>query len=320
MALRITSLIILSFMLFACKQNSAPPPLHIVFVTGDEEYRSEESMPMLAGILKRELNAKISICYSLDTLGFIDPNRTDHISGLSALENADLMVLFTRFRNLPDQELQSITSYVESGKPIVGFRTSTHAFLYENDSSKVFYNNQWPASVFGQQWITHHGHFEDGSGALTSVSRSEDANNHPILRGVDPFDAYSWLYHVEGGEWKLNGDCTHLLYGKALQSNHEINGKLDEYPLNNPIAWTKTYHGRSNNLSSRVFFTTLGHPYDFKIASMRKLALNGILWALSLEENIPEGGTNADFVSPYDPNNSGFGKKYKLGQKPKQIK
>ena len=96
---------------FSCtetKEESKEKPLNIVFVTGDEEYRSEESMPMLAAILKRELNCNVKVCYALDSAGFIDPNRPDHISDLQALDSADLMVMFTRFRALPNEEVQYI--------------------------------------------------------------------------------------------------------------------------------------------------------------------------------------------------------------------
>ncbi len=317
--IRIICLSFLVLSLSSCGEKVQINSPHIVFVTGDEEYRSEESMPMLAEILKREMGAKISICYSLDSLGFIDPNRTDHIAGLEALDSADLMVMFTRFRNLPDEERKYITDYAESGKPMVGFRTSTHAFMYKTDSTKFQFNNEWPTKVFGQQWITHHGHFDDGSGALTQVYMDESEKSHPILNGVSGFDAYSWLYHVDGGEWKLYGDSRPLVYGKSLKSNHKQNDRLDKYPLTNPVAWTKTYKGESDTLDARVFFTTLGHPYDFKAESMRKLALNGIYWALGKEENIPSTGVNSDFVGKYDPNNSGFGQKFKKGLLPNQV-
>ena len=290
---------------------------HIVFVMGDEEYRSEESMPMLAKILKREMGAKITLCYSVDSTGTIDPNRQDHIAGLEALEEADLMVMFARFRALPKEEVKYILDYAESGKPMVGFRTSTHTFLYENDSSMMHLNNEWPTKVFGQQWITHHGHFEDGNAPLTAVSLTPGAST-PILNGVVPFNAYSWLYHVHGGDWKLYGDSQPFLEGRSLRSNHEEDGKLDEFPLTNPVAWTKTYTGESGK-PARVFFTTLGHPYDFKIESMRKLALNGIYWALEKEDEIPADGVNAELAEPYEPNNSGFGEKYKKGMKPVVI-
>ncbi|NJB86719.1 type 1 glutamine amidotransferase [Lewinella marina] len=295
--------------------DTAPPK--IVFLTGDEEYRSEESMPMLADILERELGAETVVGYSLDSNGVIDPNNLYHVSALDELEDADLMVVFLRFRQLPAEMVRKITDYAESGRPIVGFRTSTHAFRYTEpkDSQLMVLNDEWPTRVFGQQWITHHGHFEDGHGRLTEVSLVEDRRDSPILNGVEPFEAYSWLYHVDGGQWKLSGDSDPLLMGHSLRSNHEANGKLDEFPLDNPVAWTKTYTGASGT-PARVFFTTLGHPYDFRETSMRKLALNGIYWALGREADIPAEGVNADFVSPYEPNNSGFGEKFKPGMRP----
>lgn len=307
---------------FLCSCEPSPAPAsapekeakpYIVFVTGDEEYRSEESMPMLAEILKRELNAQITMCYSVDENGFIDPNNTKHINNLGALDSADLMVLFTRFRALPKEELQHILDYAESGKPMVGFRTSTHAFMYE-DSSLLHMNNDWPTEIFGQQWITHHGHFEDGHGQLTSVSIIQENKAHKILSGVENFDAFSWLYHVDGGDWQLNPNCMPFLQGTSLRSNHLEGDRLDKYPLTNPVAWTNTYQTKTGE-KANVFFTTLGHPYDFKIESMRKLSLNGIYWALGLEEQIPTDGVNSNLASTYDPNNSGFGEKFKKGIK-----
>lgn len=299
-------------------ENEPKTPKKVVFVTGDEEYRSEESMPMLAEILQRELGCEVAVCYALDSTGHVDPNNLFHIEGLEALKDADLMVMFTRFRELPENELKMITDYAESGRPMVGFRTATHAFQYKIDTTKEYYNAEWPIKVFGQKWITHHGHFDDGNGILTRVEKLDNQNDHPILRGVENFDAYSWLYHVDGGNYKLYGDSDPLLRGTALKSNHEQAGRLDEFPLTNPVAWTKSYTG-ANGQSSRVFFTTLGHPFDFKNESMRKLALNGIYWALGLEEKIPATGLNVEFVSEYDPNNSGFGDKFKKELDPKYL-
>lgn len=300
------------------ESNKVEKQLHVVFVTGDEEYRSEESMPMLAGLVKRELNAKVTVCYALDSAGFIAPNRTDHIEGLEALETADLMVIFTRYRTLPANERQYIVDYVESGKPIVGFRTATHAFKYKNDSSLIFWNDAWPTKVFGQQWIVHHGHFDDGRNPLTEIKQIE-GQQHPILNGFESFKAYSWLYHVDGGDWKLYGDSKPFLIGRSLKSKHEMEGNLKMYPIENPVAWTKTYTGSAGK-TARVFFTTLGHPYDFKIPTVRKIALNGIYWALGKENDIPKKGANVVLDTPYEPSNSGFGEKYKLNIKPMPIR
>ncbi len=315
--LKLSILLIFSMTFFSLTMEQTKKKPHIVFVMGDEEYRSEESMPMLGKILHRELGAKISLCFPLDSAGNINPNINNNISGLEALKTADLMVVFTRWRELPKHQAKMITDYAETGKPIVGFRTATHTFKYNKDSSMFYLNDEWPTKVYGQQWITHHGHFEDGNKPLTSVYLKGETKT-PILNGVQPFEAYSWLYHVDGGKWHLNGDSKPFLEGKALKSNHEKAGKLDEYPLTNPVAWTKTYMTQSGK-SARVFFTTLGHPYDFKDVSMRKLALNGIYWALGYEKKIPNTGVNADFVDPYNPNNSGFGERYKKDMKPFKI-
>lgn len=272
----------------------APP--HVVFVTGDEEYRSEESMPMLAKILARDYGFRVSVCYSLAADGTVDPNNVGSIGGLEALADADLMVMFTRFRQLPEHQIQRILEYKG---PRVGFRTATHAFRYPAEHPRAAEMNEaWPERVFGQKWITHHGHFGDGHEFLTDV---QPIGDHPILRGVEPFKAYSWLYHVE----PLSGDSAPLAEGTALKSSAK------DFPKTNPVAWTKTHDGE------RVFFMTTAHPYDFKDASARRLALNGILWALGIE--VPEGGARATPVGFYEPNNSGFGDKYKAGLVPELL-
>jgi type 1 glutamine amidotransferase len=309
--LHILLLVILSSLLTAigCGDNTgysdadqdAP---HIVFVTGDEEYRSEETMPMLARILKNRYGFEVTVCYAL-TDGIIDPNRSDNIEGLEALENADMMVMNTRFRNLPDEQLQYIVDFAESGKPMAGFRTATHAFSYGEDHPNHHMDFEWPHEVFGLPWISHHG----GENS-TDVFIDEERAGHPILRGVEPFHARSWLYHSD----TLKEDAEPLLIGRAVRGA-EPGGEHFSDP--HEIAWTHTYEGEHG--SSRVFFTTLGHPHDFFNESMRKLSINGIFWALGLEDEIPEDGLNVEYVGEYDPNDSGFGEQYKPNMRPEDI-
>jgi type 1 glutamine amidotransferase len=289
---------------------------YVVFVTGDEEYRSEESMPMLARMLHGHYGFKVTVCYALGKDGTINPNDLENIAGLEAVDDADLLVLFTRFRKLPDEQLGHIVRFAESGRPMVGFRTATHAFRYGSGPHAADMDNAWPIKVFGQKWITHHGHFGDGRELLTDVTVNPELRNHPILRGVKPFQAYSWLYHIEGGGDRLSGDCERLLMGRAKKTSHEK--EINRYPITNPVAWTKTSPVGSG-LPARVFFTTLGHPYDFKQEPMRKLATNGILWALGMDDKIPPEGARAELIGDYEPNNSGFGDKFKRGRRPEPI-
>ncbi|TXF90106.1 hypothetical protein FUA23_07650 [Neolewinella aurantiaca] len=313
------SLIPTLFLLCSCNPSAAPAAApeeedkpYIVFVTGDDEYRSEESMPMLARLVERELGARTKVLYALDSAGYINPNITDNIPGLEALDSADMMVCFLRWRNLPDDQAKHILDFAESGKPMAGFRTSTHSFMYKKDTLRQHLNNEWPAAVFGQQWITHHGHFADGHDPMTEVEVFPEAES-PILNGVNGFPAYSWLYHVDGGKWTINPNASPLLKGTSLRSKHQEAGRLDQFPLSNPVAWTNDYKG------APVFFTTLGHPYDWKNPNMRKLALNGIAWALGKADKIPASGLNPEINGVYQPNNSGFGEKFKTGRKPEAF-
>ena len=94
---------------------------HIVFLVGDEEYRSEDSMPQLAKILAVRQGFKCTVLFAINKeTGQIDPQTLDNIPGLEALDTADLMVMFLRFRELPDEQMKHIIDYTNSGKPVVG--------------------------------------------------------------------------------------------------------------------------------------------------------------------------------------------------------
>ena len=281
----------------------------VVFVTGDEEYRSEESMPMLAKMLHDQHGFDVTICYALDAEGTIKPDRLDHIAGLEALKEADLMVMFTRYRALPDAELKMILDYVASGRPAIGFRTATHAFKYPSGPNTK-YNDGFALDLWGAKWVTHHGH-EKGE-FLTDVRPNAEAAVPAILKGVGEFKVPSWLYHVDGGNEKLPADCNVLLYGTSLVSSHERAKKLDQFPLRQPVAWTRVL--KKDGKDQRVFFTTLGHPYDFKQEPFRKLVVNAVFWCLGREGEIPESGLKAD-PGDYNPTNAAFGGHVK-GRKP----
>ena len=134
---------------------------HVVLVSGDEEYRSEEALPMLAKILSRHHGFKTTVLFAIDpSTGEIDPDNQNNIPGLEALDSADLMVLFTRFRELPDAQMKHIVEYMESGKPVVALRTATHAFFYEDNKESPYAlwgwrSDDWPGG-FGQQVLGRH--------------------------------------------------------------------------------------------------------------------------------------------------------------------
>ncbi|MHC4167015.1 MAG: ThuA domain-containing protein [Planctomycetota bacterium] len=261
----------------AAARSARRKPPHIVFVTGDDEYRSEITMPFIAQLLARKKQFRCTVLYAVDPkTNQPNPKYQKNIEGLEALKTADLAVFYMRFRALPDEQLKLILDYVNSGKPIVGLRTSTHAFRYPRGHKNAKYNDKFGVDVFGQKWITHHGHK-----STTEVSVIPGKTGHPILRGIyGSFPCSSWLYHVE----PLVGDCKPLLKGKAVNSRESID--LNKYPPIQPVVWTKTYKG------ARVFFTTLGHPKDFEEYSVRRLLMNGVYWASGV--GVPEGGAMAE--------------------------
>ena len=218
---------------------------HVVFVTGDCEYRSEVSMPMIAKILEAKHGMRCSLAYAVnENTDKREPNYLKNIEGLEALKTADLAVVFIRYRQLPERQLNLILDYVNSGRPIVGLRTSTHAFRYLDGPQKKW-NDGFGRAVFGQKWIRHHGH-DSSTNVYVSVQ------DHPITRGLAPyFHCRSWLYHVV----PLHGDCRPLLVGAAVKGEEPSE---EIFGIPSPVAWTKTYKG------ARVFFTTLGHPKDFE--------------------------------------------------------
>ena len=73
---------------------------HIGLISGDEEYRSEEALPLLARILAKHHGFKCTVLFAIDpTTGIINPNNRNHIPGLKALDSADLMaVSYTHLR------------------------------------------------------------------------------------------------------------------------------------------------------------------------------------------------------------------------------
>src|SRR5687767_12947094 len=138
---------------------------HIVLVSGDEEYRSEEALPQLAKILATHHGFKCTVLFAIDPkTGLVNPMQKDNIPGLEALSTADLMIIFTRFRDLPDEQMKHIVDYVESGRPIIGVRTATHAFQIPRGktfSRFGFDNREWDGGfgrqVLGETWLNHHG-------------------------------------------------------------------------------------------------------------------------------------------------------------------
>jgi hypothetical protein len=278
---------------------------HIVLVSGDEEYRSEEALPQLAKILARHHGFKCTVLFAIDSKdGTINPIQTNNIPGLEALKTADLLVIFTRFRDLPDEQMKHIVDYVESGRPIIGLRTATHAFNPKGDNRYAKYgwrSKEWDGGfgrqVLGETWIRHHGNHGKQS---TRGMIAKGAENHPIVRGIKDGDIWGPT-DVYGVRLPLPGDSQPLVLGQVLagmsSSDPPVAGKQNEPML--PVAWVKTFTPKQGN-TGRVFTTTMGASQDLLSEGLRRLLVNACYWALGMEDKIP-AMTDVELVGEYKP-------------------
>jgi hypothetical protein len=308
---------------------------HIVLVSGDEEYRSEEALPQLGKILAKHHGFKCTVLFPVDPkTGTINPNISN-IPGLDTLKSADLMIIFLRFRHLPDEQMKLLVDYIESGKPIIGMRTATHAFLFDHkDKDKkvkptsygkygAFYGGkEYPGGfgkqVLGETWVDHHG--LHGVQSCRGIIASEAAND-PIVRGIKDGDIWGPT-DVYAVRLPLPGDSKPLVMGQVLQgmratdapvtkqvTKKKVKGEVKEFvttpndPMM-PIAWTRTYKGEAGK-AARVFTTTMGASQDLESEGLRRLLINASYWAVGMEHRIPTR-SNVDIVGEYRPTRFGF--------------
>jgi hypothetical protein len=300
-------------------QNGRGKGKRVVLVSGDEEYRSEEGLPQLAKILAQRHGFTCTVLFAIDRGdGSINPNQSDNIPGLEALSSADLLVLFTRFRDLPDEQMRHIVEYVESGRPIVGLRTATHAFAPKKGATFARYgwqSKEWDGGfgrqVLGETWISHHGqHGKQSTRGLVAGPMKD----HPILRGIADGDIWGPT-DVYGVRLPLPGDSQPLVLGAVLEgmkpTDKPVAGKPNDPMM--PIAWIKTYTTASGK-TARVFATTMGASQDLLSEGLRRLLVNACYWAVGLEDKIPPK-SNVDIVGEYHPTPFGHNS-YTKGVKP----
>lgn len=278
---------------------------HIVLVSGDEEYRSEEAIPQLAKILAKHHGFKCTALFAIDLKdGMINPNQRDNIPGLEALQTADLLVLALRFRDLPDDQMKLLVDYVESGRPIIGLRTSTHAFNIKAGKkfARYGYNSkEWDGGfgrqVLGETWISHHG--QHGKQSTRGIV-AKDMEAHPILRGIKDGDVWGPT-DVYGVRLPLPGDSKPLVLGQVLQgmkpTDEPVAGPKNDPMM--PVAWTKTYTG-ADGKTARIFATTMGASQDLLSEGTRRLLVNACFWTLGMDKQIPEK-TNVEIVGEFKP-------------------
>jgi hypothetical protein len=292
-------------------QNGSGKGKEIVLVSGDEEYRSEEALPQLAKILSQRHGFKCTVLFAIDPAdGTINPNQSNNIPGLEALKTANLLVLFTRFRDLPDDQMRHIVTYVESGRPVIGLRTATHGFAPKASETFARYgwqSKEWDGGfgrqVLGETWINHHG--QHGKQSTRGIIAA-DMKDHPILRGIKDGDIWGPT-DVYGVRLPMPADCRPLVLGQVLSgmqpTDEPVSGKQNDPMM--PIAWVKSFATPAGK-SARVFATTMGASQDLANEGVRRMLVNACYWAQGLENAIP-ARSDVAIVGSYEPHPFGFG-------------
>jgi hypothetical protein len=285
---------------------------HLVFLAGDHEYRSEESLPALARALAKHHGFKCTVLFNVDeTSGEIVPGNSN-LPGLEALATADLAVVFLRFQNLPADQMKHFAAYLERGGPVIGLRTATHAFkIPAGDEFKKYswdykgddYRSGFGHQVLGQSWVGHYGKNHQQS---TRIEIVPAAAAHPILRGVKDV----WV--------QAGGYVGKPTDGEILTMAQPLNGmKCDSPPDATKTAqaseWTRSYQGPSGK-KGRVFTSLYGASEDILNEGYRRMLVNACFWALNLESEI-KPDLQIGLVGPYQPNTFDF-KGYAVGVKP----
>lgn len=277
----------------------------VVLLAGDEEYRSEESLPMLGRLLAERHGFRCTVLFSHDPDGALNPNRVESLGRPEAIDQAELLVLGLRFRRWPDAVMARFDAAMRRGVPVVALRTSTHAFQLK-EGPYLRYNRFGP-DVLGAGWLTHWGHHaHEGTRAVAESG----AEGHPVLRGVGVIFADTDVY-----EAYPPADATVLLRGRVLagmdpggpESTQVKKRSTDgvKQPVNNPamaVAWTREL-AREGGVRQRVFCTTMASASDLADANLRRLVVNAIHWGLGLE--VP-AKADVEPAVPYQPGRYAF--------------
>jgi len=279
---------------------------HVVFLTGDEEYRSEEGLPMLAKILSQRHGFKCTVLFSVDEDGTINPNNGASLSNPAALDSADAIVMLIRFRHWSDEAMKHFHAAVQRGVPIVGLRTATHAFNMPKDSAygAWTWNNKeggFGRMVLGETWVSHWGkHRAEATKGVIEASAKEN----PILRGVADVFGTTDVY-----EAAPPADATILMRGLSLKGMNPTDEPADykkknkagvEQGVNDPampIAWTREVKNAAGK-TNKVLCTTMGAATDLTSEGLRRLVVNGVFWGFGME--IPMKA-DVSYVDPFNP-------------------
>ncbi len=296
---------------------------HIVFIANDHEYRSEETCPAMAKILAKHHGFRCTVLFGVDDQGFIKAGAAE-VPGMEALKDADLLVFFTRFMNLPDNQADLLVDYFERGGPAVGIRTSTHCFNGQRGKwAKLNYNyvgeeylGGLGEQIFGNTWHKERGqsHYGMNHKLGCRITPIASAMGHPILAGVRSMHAFSGAYKSQPPV-----GSTALLEVQVLNTFWPSADFHTESPAVN-AGWTRdSYLAPSGDKKeARIVYTSFGASEDILDEGVRHFLVNSCFWASGLEDKI-QSDLNVSFVGGFTPSPYTTGAFFRVGVKPSDL-
>lgn len=290
-------------------EGEAGPGLgkHIVFIASDHEYRGEETCPAIARIMAKRFGFKCTVLFGQTDKGMIKPGSSN-IPGIEVLEDADMLFLFLRFVKPDDAWMEQFEGYLKRGGPVLGLRTTTHAF--NGLQGKYDYHNfnykeedfvgGFGRQVLGETWNPSlgAGHYGRNHKFATAMHVVPEQKEHPVMRGVKDMHAMAGAYSA-----RPMPNSTILATNRVLESM-EVGAKPLEDKEAQPAAWVRTYQFKGGK-EGRAFCSTQGASEDILSEGVRRLIINATLWCMKMEGDI-KADADVSFVGPYNPTTFSF--------------
>ncbi|MDA7657386.1 ThuA domain-containing protein [Verrucomicrobia bacterium] len=238
---------------------------HAVFVLGTLHYSPELTMPVFAKELER-FGFRTTLVQ-----GEGDPEKkTENVlPNIGVLNDADVVIFFSRFMKLPAVEWEPIESYIKAGKPVIGLRTASHSFKYPKGHPLFAWNNDFGRRALGSPYIVH-------QSSATDIKVVAENLQHPIMTHVTKRE---WISHGTLYLARMEDGCQPLVVGTGEGKSRLLRRSFGEIQVNRtetaPVAWAW-----KNEWGGKAFYTSFGHPGDFAEASFNRMLLNAICWSV----------------------------------------
>jgi putative membrane-bound dehydrogenase-like protein len=240
---------------------------HVVIVSAEDEYKTEETLTRFAA---EHLRKDYRVSFVFET-----PGQKYQLPGLDVLKEADLLLLSVRRRPLPAEQLEQFRTYLAAGKPLVGIRTANHAFCLRNQPPPEG-TVDWPEfdrEIIGGNYSNHH-----GNELKAWVWTTEGQSAHPMLQGMPT------------GEQPIEGSL-YVVSPLAPTTTELLRGRVEGIEQTEPVAWLNR---RADG--GITFYTSLGHRQNFELPWFNQLLKNAIAECLKH----PLKATNAAAVESTD--------------------